>query len=192
MRETPVRSTVLTFATAEEVKICRIGTIRRKDFSDMLDLNNIPSAIGHYLAGFADGEGSFMVVLRKRNDYQQDFKVSLCFNVSQKETYILSQFKKHLKCGTLRSRPDGVAYFEVNNFRSIWENIIPFFKKFRFLSSNKKLQFAKFVKIVTLISAGKHLEESGLKEIIKIRETMNRGGKSSRKHFRKESSETTR
>lgn len=158
----------------------------------MLNVNLIPSAIGHYLAGFADGEGSFMIVLRKRDDYQQDFKVSLCFNVSQKETFILSQFKKHLKCGTLRSRSDGVAYFEVNNFQAIRENVIPFFKKFHFLSANKKFQFAKFVEAAKVISAKDHLKRSGFEKILKIREVMNRGGKSSRKHFRKESSETTR
>ena len=83
----------------------------------MLNVNKIDTRIGNYLSGFADGEGSFMVVVRKRNDYKNNWKISLCFNVSQKETYILSQFKKHLRCGTLRKRPDGVSYYEVNNLK---------------------------------------------------------------------------
>ena len=150
----------------------------------MLNVKTIPRDKGFYLAGFADGEGSFMVVIRKKTDYSIGYKISVCFNVSQTETYILSQFKTILKCGTLRTRKDDVSYYEVNNFNAIVENIIPFFKHFAFLSTNKKLQFAKFCQVVELMQKGDHLTEEGFYSIVKIRETMNRGGKSSRKHFK--------
>ncbi len=148
----------------------------------MLKLNNIPLHIWYYLSGFADWEWSFMVVLRKRDDYKLKYKVSLAFNVSQKETYILSQFKKYLACWTLRTRKDGVSYFEVNNFTSIIENVIPFFKKFNFLSQNKKFQFSKFCQIANIMKEKKHLTQIWLDEIIKIRFSMNRWSKSSRKN----------
>lgn len=154
----------------------------------MFDAKKIDQRIGSYLSGFADGEGSLMIVVRKREDYQESWKISLCFNVSQKELYILSQFKKILKCGTLRTRPDGVSYYEVNNFNSIWENVIPFFNEFNFLSQNKKKQFSLFKKAAKIIKEKAHLSESGFQELISIRENMNRGGK--RKHFRVGSSET--
>ena len=154
----------------------------------MLNANSINSRIGNYLAGFADGEGSFMIVIRKRDDYRAKWRISLCFNVSQKESYILSQFKKHLQCGTLRIRPDGVGYFEVNNFNSIWNNILPFFKKFSFLSQNKKYQFMLFTKAAKIIHDNEHLSEEGFKEILEIRNKMNHGGK--RINFKLESSET--
>ena len=143
----------------------------------MLNVKLIPPRIGHYLAGFADGEGSFMVVVRKREDYSMDWKISLCFNVSQKESYILSQFKKHLKCGTLRKRKDDVYYYEVNNFNAIEENIIPFFKQYNFLSQNKKYQFSQFVKAAKIVKEKKHLTKLGFEELVSIRNTMNRGGK---------------
>ena len=54
--------------------------------------------IGYYLAGFADGEGSFNVSFRKRKDYAMPWKISLCFNVSQKDKVILAMYKKHLQC----------------------------------------------------------------------------------------------
>lgn len=59
--------------------------------------------LGYYLAGFTDGEGSFNVVFRPRKDYKMPWKVSLCFNISQKDKVILSLFKRYLGCGTLRS-----------------------------------------------------------------------------------------
>ena len=80
-----------------------------------LNTKQIPLPIGYYLAGFTDGEGSFNVVFRARKDYSMPWKVSLCFNVSQRDKVILALFKRHLKCGTLRQRSDGVWYYEVNN-----------------------------------------------------------------------------
>lgn len=133
--------------------------------------------IGYYLAGFADGEGSFNVSFRKRKDYAMPWKISLCFNVSQRDKVILALFKKHLECGTLRSRTDGVWYFEVNNHTSIVDNVIPFFNKFGFLSAKKKRDFSKFKRIATLIGDKKHLNEEGIGEILEIRREMNDGGK---------------
>jgi len=131
--------------------------------------------IGYYLAGFADGEGSFNVSFRPYKDYKFPWKVSLCFNISQKDKVILALFKRHLGCGTLRKRPDGVWYYEVNNFNSIWEKVIPFFKRYNFLSAKKKRDFSKFCMIAEIIKKGEHLTEEGIKKILEIREDMNDG-----------------
>tara|TARA_B100000315_G_scaffold246328_1_gene273491 strand:- start:588 stop:1046 length:459 start_codon:yes stop_codon:yes gene_type:complete len=140
-------------------------------------MKKINPRIGWYLSGFADGEGSFNVSFRKRADYKQPWKVSPCFNVSQKDRVILALFKKHLNCGTLRSRPDGIWYFEVNNFEAICLNVIPFFDKFSFLSSKKKRDFSKFKKISQIIKEKKHLTTEGVRQILEIRKDMNDGGK---------------
>ena len=136
-----------------------------------------PSAIGHYLAGFADGEGSFNISFRKRKDYKLPWKVSACFNISQKEKPILEWCQKHLGCGTLRSRPDGIWYYEVNTLREIEQKVIPFFQAFPFLSQKKQRDFAIFCSIVTLLSQKNHLSKEGVKEILLLRRVMNDGGK---------------
>ncbi len=143
----------------------------------MLRVKRIPPEIGYYLAGFTDGEGSFNVSFRKRSDYRNPWKVSLCFNISQRDPVILSLFKRHLECGTMRQRKDGVWYYEVNNLKPIVENVIPFFRRFRFLSAKKKRDFAKFVKIANLMRKGAHLNREGIEEILLIRRDMNDGGK---------------
>jgi hypothetical protein len=138
----------------------------------------IPSNLGNYLAGFTDGEGSFNLSFRRRKDYKTGWKITLSFNVSQKDPVILSQFKKHLKCGSLRERKnDGVWYYEVTNFHAIQENVIPFFRRFGFLSAKKKRDFSKFQKIAKLIENQDHLTVQGIQEILKIRKEMNDGGK---------------
>jgi hypothetical protein len=167
----------------------------------MLDVSQVPERIGNYLAGFTDGEGSFNVSFRKRGDYAMPWKVSLCFNVSQRDRVVLTLLMQHLQCGTMRSRSDGVSYFEVNTFAAIVGNVIPFFDRFGFLSSKKQRDFAKFKQIARLIQEGRHLDQIGIAQILAIRRDMNDGGAMRRKYSDnsiielfevRESSETTR
>ncbi len=44
-----------------------------------------------------------------------------------KELEILKLIQTTLGCGTLRSRPDGIWYYEVNDLKEIISKIIPFF-----------------------------------------------------------------
>jgi hypothetical protein len=137
----------------------------------------VPPEIGWYLAGFADGEGSFNVSFRPRGDYPLPWKVSLCFNVSQRDPVILSLFKRHLGCGTMRQRQDGVWYFEVNNLEAIANNVIPFFRRYGFLSAKKKRDFAKFVELTEMMKQKKHLSRDGITQMLEVRREMNDGGK---------------
>jgi hypothetical protein len=143
----------------------------------MLQVDRIPAHLGWYLAGFTDGEGSFNVSFRPRGDYSLPWKVSLCFNISQRDPVVLALFKRHLECGTMRQRQDGVWYYEVNNLHPILENVIPFFCRFGFLSAKKKRDFAKFVQLAEMFKAGRHLQQSGIEEILRVRSDMNDGGK---------------
>ena len=143
----------------------------------MLKVKRIPAKTGWYLAGFADGEGSFNLSFRKRDDDSFPWKISLCFNISQRDPVILSLYKRHLECGTMRPRRDGVWYYEVNSLGAIRANVIPFFRRFGFLSAKKKRDFTNFVKLAEVIASGDHLSREGVERILDIRSKMNDGGK---------------
>ncbi len=159
---------------------------------------NVPQKIGWHFAGFSDGEGSFNVSLKKRDDYRLGWKVELSFNVSQKDKVILALFKEYLGCGTLRGRSDGVWYYEVTNIKDLSEKIVPFFEKFGFLSARKKEAFSKFKDILEIVKDGKHLTNKGLREIARLREQINEDNSKRKynadevKNSIKESSETIR
>ena len=110
------------------------------------------------------------------------WKVSLCFNVSQRDKVVLTLFQRYLQCGTLRQRQDGVWYYEVNTLIAIVENVIPFFESFGFLSEKKQRDFAKFKQLALLISDGRHLSKGGIDEVLEIRRDMNDGGAMRRKY----------
>lgn len=127
-------------------------------------LKKVPQEVGWYLAGFVDGEGSFNVSLKKVSDYQLKWKVEPSFNVSQRDISNLILLKKSLGTGRLRKRKDGVAYFEVRNYKMLYERVIPFFEKFSFRSRLKVRNFSIFKKIVKLMARGEHLTEEGFKK----------------------------
>ena len=155
--------------------------MRKKDNKDKW-LKQIPDRIGWYLAGFCDGEGSFNVSLRKKDDYRIEWQVVLTFNVSQRDITNLFLLKRYLGCGRLQHRKDGVHYFVVSNYKSIIERVIPFFKKFHFLSSSKKKNFSLFKRIAELVESKEHLNPDGFKKIVVLREKLNEGRGRKRKH----------
>ena len=152
---------------------------------------------GYYIAGFTDGEGSFNVSLRPRNDYSGKWKVSASFNISQRDRVILAKIKDVLGCGTLRERSDGVVYYEVTNISSLQDRIIPFFDRFGFLSANKKRNLSIFKQIVQMMAKGEHLNPNGFRTLISLRERLNEGRGRKRKYelnniYQEGSSETIR
>lgn len=161
-------------------------------------IKTIKPEIGYYIAGFTDGEGSFNVSVKKIKDYTDQWKLTASFNISQKDKVILTHIKKVLGCGTLRERKDGVIYYEVTNINALKERVIPFFKKFNFISANKKKNFSIFTNIVDIMYKGEHLNQVGFQKVLLLRETLNEGKGRKRKYnlsdilSREESSETTR
>ena len=164
------------------------GVLRKIKFLNMRKkrwpnwLRKVPQEKGWYLAGFVDGEGSFNVSLRKRNDYRLSWQIVMAFNVSQRDITNLFLLKKYLGCGKIKKRKDGLYYFEVVNQKSIFERVIPFFRKFYFLSASKKRNFSIFRKIANLVEEGSHLNKDGLREIIELREKLNTGRGRKRKY----------
>ena len=161
-------------------------------------MKNIPIDVGNYIAGFADGEGSFNVSVKKRLDYKESWKLTASFNISQKDRVILAWIKHVLGCGTLRERKDGVVYYEVTNVASLHNIIIPFFRKYGFRSAYKKNNFRIFSEIIQIMNAGGHCTKEGFRKILELREKLNPGIGRKRKYAlidvvtSEESSETIR
>ncbi len=145
-------------------------------------LKSIPINIGNYIAGFVDGEGSFNVSLRKRDDHSLGWQVILTLNVAQRDVTVLALIKHHIGCGRLQERKDGVWYYVVQNPVAIEERIIPFFEKFSFLSASKKKNFSIFSQIAKIVCKKDHLSSEGIMEVVQLREKLNEGKGRKRKY----------
>ncbi len=64
--------------------------------------------------------------------------------------------------------------YRVRGLNHLTERIVPFFEKHP-LKSKKRVDFARFRKILYLINQGKHLKPEGIEEIRAIASEMNTG-----------------
>ena len=136
-------------------------------------VNQINRDRAFYISGFSDGEGSFNVSFRKRDDFLIGWKISPVFNISQKEKSILALIKEHLGCGTIRFRKDGVWVFEVDNRTALINTIIPFFSRYGFLSDKKKKDFIRIKKLIKIIYQGKKSKTlSEVEDILHLLDTV--------------------
>ena len=142
---------------------------------ERLSVETISVSLGSFLAGFALGEASFMVICRRRDDYARKWKVSAAFNVSQKDRAPLELFRDTLGCGTFRRAGNGGWYWEVNRLSDLRGTVVPFFRRFP-LVGDKARDFELFSRAVTLLSGGP-LDDSAYTKVLALREGMNRGGK---------------
>ena len=146
----------------------------RPSSSDWLDA--IPPDVGHYVAGFVDGEGSFNVPIRRSSDRGLPWRVSLSFNVSQIGAEAPTFLRQVFGTGTVRGRRDGVFYYEVTRPAELLERVFPFFERFP-LRGPKAHDLAVFREITELVQSGRHLSPAGIGVILALRGPMNRGGK---------------
>jgi len=136
----------------------------------------IPKDTGWYLVGFTEGEGSFNVSTINRNkDFKTGWKISLSFNISQRDESVLHLFQQTLGCGSLRKRKDGVTYYEVRRIDDLRNIVIPFFEHFSLKSVSKRKQFEVFRDIVNLVARKEHLHRDGLEKILALRQTIKVG-----------------
>jgi hypothetical protein len=142
---------------------------------ERLWIEAIPTEVGFLLSGFALGEGSFMVVARRRGDHTMKWKLSAAFNVSQKDRVPLDLFRETLGCGTIRKAGNDGWYWEVNHLRDIQAHVIPFFERFP-LIGQKAEEFGRFRAAARLLSKGR-LSYLDYAEVLTLREQMNGGGK---------------
>lgn len=136
-------------------------------------LQHISIDLGHYLSGFADGEGSFNIsVIRRKSDYQTGWKIVASFNISQREATIPKLFQETLGCGTIRYRRDGVCYFEIRRMIDINETVRDFFARFPLRSERQALRLWLLLQATELLVRGEHLTPQGLEAVLAIREQM--------------------
>jgi hypothetical protein len=142
---------------------------------ERLTVEAIPSSLGSFLSGFALGEGSFMLVCRRRGDYGRKWKLSAAFNVSQRDRAPLEVFRETLRCGSLRRAGNGGWYWEVNRLSDISHRVVPFFERFALIGP-KAYDFELFRSAVELLGQ-RVVSDADYVTILQLREQLNRGGK---------------
>jgi hypothetical protein len=96
-----------------------------------------------WLAGFVEGEGCFLISIRKSSTNQIGHQVVLIYQFSQhsRDTELMKNLLEYLQVGTLIFRQNQpLVIYNITKFSDIEERIIPFFNKYS-LQGVKKLEF---------------------------------------------------
>ena len=170
MLETPVVSDATFYAI---IKHMSENVFSDPDNQQERFLSEIPNKLGWFIVGFTEGEGSFNLSVMQRKDYVLGWQLNLSFNISQKEGVLLDLIKETLKCGSIRSRKDGVYAFDVRGISDITEKIVSFFNHFHLFSNEKRKTFEIFSEIAEMMKNKEHLKVEGLEKILQLRSLMN-------------------
>ena len=150
--------------------------------SKFINYNPVPRPITNYteipnlywIAGFASGEGCFLVSISKSNSNKKGQIIQLTFKISQhcRDKKLLEMIAKYMKCGSVYSHSENASVFKVGKFVDINNLIIPIFKAHS-IQGVKQFDFQDFCEIATLIGEGKHLSPEGYSKIELIKDRMN-------------------
>jgi hypothetical protein len=136
-------------------------------------LNNINP---FFITGFTDGEGSFMISVKKSSLYRQGWKVQPSFVITlhKKDLILLQTIKDYLGVGSIDPKGEDIFQLRVFSIVEITNIIIPHFDKYPLLTQ-KKADFELFKLAVHIMNGKGHLTPEGLQEIVNIKASMNKG-----------------
>jgi hypothetical protein len=129
-----------------------------------------------WVVGFVDGEGCFFVGINPHPEMTSGFQVLPEFTVvqHQRDIQLLHALKQFFGCGVVRTNHAERMAYRVRSLDHLNEKIVPFFEKHS-LKSKKRVDFAKFRRVLLLMTRNEHLTSEGIEEIRAIAKTMNTG-----------------
>nr|YP_010743645.1 hypothetical protein QAZ32_mgp48 [Diaporthe sojae]WET30391.1 hypothetical protein [Diaporthe sojae] len=127
----------------------------------------------NWLAGFASGEGCFLVRVFNSTSHKLGYQVQLRFQITQqsRDKRLMEKIVNYLGCGFISERSDIVDY-HVTKIMDITDKIIPFFEKYTLIGV-KLENFYDFCKVAKLVKDKEHLSEEGLEKIKLLKSKMN-------------------
>ena len=128
-----------------------------------------------WVVGFVDGEGCFFIGINPHPEMSAGYQVLPEFTVvqHQRDVQLLHRLKQFFGCGVVRVNHGDRMCYRVRDSQHLRERIIPFFEKHP-LKTRKRIDFAKFRRVVRMMGAGEHLTREGVEEIRRIASQMNR------------------
>ena len=137
----------------------------------------------NYIVGLVDGEGSFTAYVKdpdSKKEVKRRTKVEPRFYLKliEKDKSILYELKKFFGCGAVyfqsdkRNNHQDCYRFEVANRNDLEKIIVPFFRNNPLKLASKKRDFEIFCRILKMVLEKKHLVESGLRQIYRLKQKM--------------------
>lgn len=117
-------------------------------YTTQLDLNNQPEAIQQkdggtvlpwFISGFADAEGTFVIIVRKNTKYRLGWKVEAVFRIGlhKRDLDLLKQIQAYFGgVGSIVKQAcwEDIYAYRVSSLKHLLNNILPHFDKYPLIS----------------------------------------------------------
>ena len=129
-----------------------------------------------FITGFVDGEGSFMIRVRRKPKYRLGFAVEAGFSITlhKKDLMILQEIQTYFGVGYIRNDLNNKVKFKVESVKDIVNKVIPHFEKYP-LITQKLADYILFREVVNMMINKEHLTKKGLNKIVSIKAVINLG-----------------
>jgi len=131
---------------------------------------NFDLLTNHWLAGFADGDGSFGIYIYKSKTHKTGFNIVLPFRIKQKYPELLNLVKEALG-GNVHLFNDNMYCYSSTSFEVAY-NVANYFDKFHLLNASKFINYLKWRKAYRIVQRKEHLTFEGLTKIRKLQENL--------------------
>lgn len=143
----------------------------------------------YYVSGFADGESSFTIVIRKNRlsktgilknieskiqYFFRSIEPRFSIGLHEKDRGQLDLIQAYFEVGTITKAGKDSIKYRVSNIKGLTNAIIPHFDKYA-LITQKLADYLLLKQGLELIKHKKHLTPEGLQELVNIKASMNEG-----------------
>ena len=132
-----------------------------------------------FLSGFIDGEGSFCLNVKNRQDVKYGLRIEPAFYVYQHEKgiEILEMIRQMFGCGSIhrKTSPYNVFTYQISGIKPCYTKVIPFFKKYPLIVKSKT--FNIFEEGVSFMNSKQHLTRNGMIHLVDLAYEINQQGK---------------
>lgn len=124
----------------------------------------------HWLAGFADGEGSFHIDIYYNNTVNNRVFVNLTFNIKHNFLELPNLIAKTLGGKIFKINDNLYSYSSINLKNAF--NVANYFDNFHLLNASKFINYLKWRKAYRIIQRKEHLTLEGFNKISKLKENL--------------------
>lgn len=140
--------------------------------------NSITTINPWFITGFTDGEGCFLLAIRKNNKCTRArvgyrFEVNFQIELHKKDLALLVQIQKFFGVGKINSKSRGTICYLVSSIKDL-QVIKDHFDCYP-LITQKRADYELWKRIVEIMKVKRHLTLEGVQEIMAIKASMNNG-----------------
>jgi hypothetical protein len=129
----------------------------------------------NYITGFTDGEGSFLVSIRRTSRLKIGYSVELSFRIKQHlaNKILITRIKNYFGVGVIGDGSNNSLNYTVSSIKEL-QTIINHFDTYP-LMTQKWADYQLFKQVFNLVRDKQHLSDQGLNKILSLKSALNLG-----------------